>query len=700
MKRWIWAWAALAVFAGAAPDSAGAADNLGVNSPTPGTATIKTDDVGGVHYQGYKLYDGEPDSSTYADVTAGNALKVDGSAVTQPVSGSVAVSGSVDTELPSAAALADAAANPTVTSAGVYIQFFNGTTWDRARGDTANGLDVDVTRLPALPAGTNNIGDVDVLTLPALPAGTNNIGDVDVLSLNDGGNSVTVDGTITANAGTGTFAVDSEFANQTDGAAAGTTGLQVLGTDGTNAQIIKTDTTGSVQVDCESGCGGGTQFAEDTAHVSGDQSTMAGVVQQSADAALSTDGDRSLLQVDSSGFLKVNIKAGAGSGGTAQADESAFTEGTTQFTPMGGVLNDTITSDPTEDQAAAARITAKRAVHINLRDAGGTEIGDSSANPVVVGDGGGTITVDGTVTANAGTGTFITDPTNAAASDLNAEVQGDAASGAAKSGNPVQVGGVFNTTQPTVTTGQIVEAQSTARGALIIAKGVDGFALDASTANIGDVDVLTLPALPAGTNNIGDVDVLSLPALPAGTNNIGDIDVLTLPNVAQATAANLNAEVQGDAAHDAAVSGNPVLLGAEARTSDETAVANGDVTRLQADLVGKLIVLPYAIPDDITQGCATATGTADTALEAAAGAGVRTYATSISVINTSATATYVTIKDGTTAIYEIPAPANNGGAVVPFPVPLRGTANTALNFASAAAVTTMRVCYNGYKSSN
>ncbi len=38
--------------------------------------------------------------------------------------------------------------------------------------------DVDVTSLPALPAGTNNIGDVDVLTLPAIPAGTNTIGKV------------------------------------------------------------------------------------------------------------------------------------------------------------------------------------------------------------------------------------------------------------------------------------------------------------------------------------------------------------------------------------------------------------------------------------------------------------------------------------------------------------------------------------------
>src|SRR3990167_5389366 len=34
-------------------------------------------------------------------------------------------------------------------------------------GDATNGLDVDVTRLPALVAGTANIGDVDVLTVPA-----------------------------------------------------------------------------------------------------------------------------------------------------------------------------------------------------------------------------------------------------------------------------------------------------------------------------------------------------------------------------------------------------------------------------------------------------------------------------------------------------------------------------------------------------
>ena len=57
--------------------------------------------------------------------------------------------------------------------------------------------------------------------------------------------------------------------------------------------------------------------------------------------------------------------------------------------------------------------------------------------------------------------------------------------------------------------------------------------IPAGTNNIGDVDVLTLPAgtvagaasLPGGTNNIGDVDVLTLPALPAGGNVVGKVGI-------------------------------------------------------------------------------------------------------------------------------------------------------------------------------
>lgn len=56
-------------------------------------------------------------------------------------------SGSVDTELPNAAALADGAANPTTPTVGAGALLFNGSTWDRMRGDTTNGLKVDVSRV-------------------------------------------------------------------------------------------------------------------------------------------------------------------------------------------------------------------------------------------------------------------------------------------------------------------------------------------------------------------------------------------------------------------------------------------------------------------------------------------------------------------------------------------------------------------------
>jgi hypothetical protein len=86
--------------------------------------------------------------------TATNPLRVDPTGTTaQPVSGTVtatqggAWSVTADTELPAAAALADGAANPTTPTVGAALEVFNGTTWDRARGDITNGLDVDVTRV-------------------------------------------------------------------------------------------------------------------------------------------------------------------------------------------------------------------------------------------------------------------------------------------------------------------------------------------------------------------------------------------------------------------------------------------------------------------------------------------------------------------------------------------------------------------------
>jgi hypothetical protein len=110
-------------------------------------------------------------------------------------------------QLQESVALGDGTSNPTLPSWGVFMQLFNGTTWDRVRGDTTNGLDVDVTRLPSLPAGSNaigklaandgvDIGDVTINnpTLTVVNAGTFVVQDNQVLTDNaqftDGSNKV------------------------------------------------------------------------------------------------------------------------------------------------------------------------------------------------------------------------------------------------------------------------------------------------------------------------------------------------------------------------------------------------------------------------------------------------------------------------------------------------------------------------------
>lgn len=64
------------------------------------------------------------------------------------LSGNLRVSGGgggfSDTELPNAATLADDVANPSVPGVGGFLMLFDGSTWDRARGTSADGLLVNL----------------------------------------------------------------------------------------------------------------------------------------------------------------------------------------------------------------------------------------------------------------------------------------------------------------------------------------------------------------------------------------------------------------------------------------------------------------------------------------------------------------------------------------------------------------------------
>jgi hypothetical protein len=240
-------------------------------------------------------------------------------------------------------------------------------------------------------------------------------------------------------------------------------------------------------------------------------------------------------------------------------------------------------------------------------------------------------------------------------------------------------------------------------------------ALVAGTANIGDVDVLTVPAplsttgggteatalrvtlasdstgtmaLAASTANIGDVDILTI---AAGDNNIGNVDIVTMPNVTLAAGTNTN-EVVGDIAHDTGVGGNPVQIAGAAQNCDDTAPPNrvsaeSDVTRLATDLDGSVFVRPHGaqVWSYHSNGSSALT---DASVHAAPGAGLSLYVGTISFSSGAATAINMFLEEGASTVlgpFYLEATAGRGMAIQ-FNPPKKITVNTALTVTTSAAI--------------
>lgn len=91
------------------------------------------------------------------------------------------------------------------------------------------------------------------------------------------------------------------------------------------------------------------------------------------------------------------------------------------------------------------------------------------------------------------------------------------------------------------------------------------------------------------------------------------------------------------------------------------------------------------------------TGTDSTAVKAAAGAGISTYITALSIQNlAAAVATRVDILDGSTVIWSVAVGVGGGCANITFPTPLKGTANTAINAQCGTNAAQVRVAIAGY----
>lgn len=208
-----------------------------------------------------------------------------------------------------------------------------------------------------------------------------------------------------------------------------------------------------------------------------------------------TNTNMSPLQLDNAGNLLVNIKAGAGSGGTALADGATFTEATTNFTPVGGEYVSGGGANCTTGKGCTAQMTIDRAMYINTYKWAGGVLGamanygtspgavlapgvnafvtntnangsatSANSSPVVI------ASDQAAVAVKAASGAIASGAIAAGAQVDLLTMRGTVAAGTAAT-NSILAGAVFNSTAPTLTTGQQAAVQVSARGGLLLANG-------------------------------------------------------------------------------------------------------------------------------------------------------------------------------------------------------------------------------------
>jgi hypothetical protein len=331
--------------------------------------------------------------------------------------------------------------------------------------------------------------------------------------------------------------------------------------------------------------------------------------------------------------LGIRCISGCGAG-TSYTDKTAFTEGAaTGIIPAGAVFNDTITGDPAEDQITALRITAKKGLHVNLRDVAGVEFG-TAANPVRA------------------------DPTG-------------------------------TTTQPVVGASADNSANTTTKLPVIPCRAnaadpawTEGNQVPCSVDLLGRQRVTLETALPAGGATIGSIASIATSVTPGtaaanlgkaedAVHTSGDVGLLALAvensaNTALAGAGDYipvgtdtegSPRVIGNRAHDAVDAGNPLKVGyrAVAFGANPTAVAVAD----RSDWLGNRAGVPFVLgghPNIVSRLFVWTTAKTDTAIVTVA-AGLKVVVTGAAVTcdNADTVDTEFRIGFGTATLPGLPA---------------------------------------------
>ncbi len=280
-----------------------------------------------------------------------------------------------------------------------------------------------------------------------------------VVSVDDNGASLTVDGTVTANAGTGFVSVQTEDA----ASAGGETGTMILGvrndsaTSKTSADgdfsAIATDSAGRVGI---ADLGGAISVDDNGSSLTVDGTVTANAGTGSFTVAQATAGNLNATVVQSTAaslLATVNNRDGSGNALTSalRGSERALSvqlvdASGNQVTSFGGG------TQYTEDGASAGGETGT--VFLGVRNDAATSktsadgdfsaIATDSAGRVGIADLGGSVTVDGFSTVGGAAYVRLTDGTNTVTVNANGglEVTGGVAHDAVDAGNPLKLGAV------------------------------------------------------------------------------------------------------------------------------------------------------------------------------------------------------------------------------------------------------------------
>jgi hypothetical protein len=295
-----------------------------------------------------------------ADCSGSGVAHVDDAAFTPATDDVVPIAGVLDNTAPDSVNEGDAGAVRMSANRNLFI-----TVRDAAGNE--RGLNVDANgAIAAVVSGADidvQSGGADILSTTAFNAafGVAGTADSQVISIQGIASMtpVTVNGTVTANLSATDNAVLDDIADGIPVTNAGTFAVQSVEGAGallTSSQLI--DNIVSV---------------EDAVAGSAFSGVAALAVRQDSHSDLAADGDFIPLTVDADGGLRVSIVAGAGSGGTALADDADFTAGTTSFTPSGGFYQSTVTAC-TDGDTCAFGITAQRTLKATLFTSAGVEL--------------------------------------------------------------------------------------------------------------------------------------------------------------------------------------------------------------------------------------------------------------------------------------------------------------------------------------